>query len=113
MFIPASFRAPHNIDEVEPMIKYIAEHEDSYYRISNNAGEDAKKPVVPASFRAPHNNISSVLNCCNGSPPSRTTYFILYVLHTLIAMSAISFQLYSVPWCVRDSMNNMHGSRVQ
>lgn len=34
------------IDAVEPMIKYIADHEKSYYRIANNDGEDAKKPVV-------------------------------------------------------------------
>lgn len=40
------------IDEIEPMIKYIAEHDDSYYRISNNAGEDTKKPVALAIARS-------------------------------------------------------------
>lgn len=34
------------IDAVEPMIKYIADHEKSYYRIANNDGEDTKKPIV-------------------------------------------------------------------
>lgn len=34
------------IDNIEPMIKYIADHEKYYYRIANNNGEDTKKPIA-------------------------------------------------------------------
>lgn len=51
-FVSVQKKINKYIDEVEPMIKYIAEYEDSYYRISNNAGEDAKKPVALAIARS-------------------------------------------------------------
>lgn len=48
------------IDAVEPMIRYIAEHEKSYYRIANNDREDAKKPIALAIARYELNGSSEI-----------------------------------------------------